>query len=893
MRNRKVIYNLLFILFLDIIAFSSILPLFPSILNYYATKSLKLTFFVLQGDLYEILSNTIKIYCQAIGLPDNERLISVFFGGALGSLFSGLQFISSPWFGAMSDIYGRKWMLLISLAGTFTSYLLWSCASSFGIFMLSRIIGGLSKASTSISIAIVADLFPPEERGKGMAFVGLAFSSGFVIGPTLGAIAAYWNRMKTISVFTPAYFALLITSIEFLWVWIFLKETLPEVKKKKHRNLAFPQFFSYINPASLFVFKPLEERIEQKVHQKIKRTGLVYFLFLFIYSGLEFTLTFFAHERFNFNSMQQGKMFFYIGIIMIIIQGGYVRKIKTEKQKATASKGITVSLISFLAISLAWNVYYFYGGLTLYSLGKVLEIFCNSNSTSACNIASGIVVPCLTTEVSSQVSPTEKGSVLGIFRALGSLARAIGPVCASTVFWLFGDTITYIIGGLLMTVVLLAYIEISLNDQLCNEINFSSRNPRAEWVHWNIISSSQIYEKCDSSDEEFDENHERASIFLNGSIDAKQNHLIEREASEHLINKMYEEPSGCAVTTVVQDALDFTKAGIEAIIEDDVTSRFSAAELTSWNLLTRSSYGYHLLNWKLGLLWGFGLIIRYFVIFPINLTILVIALFILIATGCTITFIRDEQKKRKISRSMSLVCYRILLQACSGVVTFHNRHNSAKPGGICVANHTSPIDALVLACDNCYAFNSLLKLDAHIWFDREEGSDKLLVRNRLREHVQDHSKLPILIFPEGTCINNTSVMMFRKGSFEVGDVIYPVAIKYDARFGDAFWNSSKVSYFEYLMMMMTSWALVCDVWYLPPMVRQDGEDAIAFASRVKKAIAKAGGLVELEWDGQLKRHFVKSEVIDKQRQKYSERIMRVQLDDDVSHMLHCKNSEEY
>ncbi|KRZ70579.1 Glycerol-3-phosphate acyltransferase 4, partial [Trichinella papuae] len=398
-----------------------------------------------------------------------------------------------------------------------------------------------------------------------------------------------------------------------------------------------------------------------------------------------------------------------------------------------------------------------------------------------------------------------------------------------------------------------------------------------QWVHLNIISSSQVYEKCDSSDEEFDENHERASIFLNGSIDAKQNHLIEREASEHLINKMYEEvPSGCAVTTVVEDALDFTKAGIEAIIEDDVTSRFSAAELTSWNLLTRSSYGYHLLNWKLSLLWGFGLIIRYFVIFPINLTILVIALAILIATGCTITFIRDEQ------------------------------HNLAKPGGICVANHTSPIDALVLACDNCYAFvgqrqggflgfiqSCLLKLDAHIWFDREESSDKLLVRNRLREHVQDHSKLPILIFPEGTCINNTSVMMFRKGSFEVGDVIYPVAIKYDARFGDAFWNSSKVSYFEYLMMMMTSWALVCDVWYLPPMVRQDGEDAIAFASRVKKAIAKAGGLVELEWDGQLKRHFVKSEVIDKQRQKYSERIMRVQLDDDVSHMLHCKNSEEY
>ena len=60
--------------------------------------------------------------------------------------------------------------------------------------------------------------------------------------------------------------------------------------------------------------------------------------------------------------------------------------------------------------------------------------------------------------------------------------------------------------------------------------------------------------------------------------------------------------------------------------------------------------------------------------------------------------------------------------------------------------------------------------------------------HRLREHVEDPDKLPILIFPEGTCINNTSVMQFKKGSFEVGGVIYPVAIKYDSKFGDAFWN---------------------------------------------------------------------------------------------------------
>ena len=78
---------------------------------------------------------------------------------------------------------------------------------------------------------------------------------------------------------------------------------------------------------------------------------------------------------------------------------------------------------------------------------------------------------------------------------------------------------------------------------------------------------------------------------------------------------------------------------------------------------------------------------------------------------------------------------------------------------------------------------------------------------RLKEHVDDPTKLPILIFPEGTCINNTSVMQFKKGSFEVGGTIYPVAIKYDPIFGDAFWNSSENGMASYIYLMMTSWAI--------------------------------------------------------------------------------------
>ena len=88
---------------------------------------------------------------------------------------------------------------------------------------------------------------------------------------------------------------------------------------------------------------------------------------------------------------------------------------------------------------------------------------------------------------------------------------------------------------------------------------------------------------------------------------------------------------------------------------------------------------------------------------------------------------------------------------------------------------------------------------------------------------------------------------FKKGSFEVGGTIYPVAIKYDPKFGDAFWNSSKYGMMAYIYMMMTSWAIVCDVWYLPPMKRRDDEDAVVFANRVKAEIARQGGLVDLMW----------------------------------------------
>ncbi|KAH9527296.1 transferase [Dermatophagoides farinae] len=327
------------------------------------------------------------------------------------------------------------------------------------------------------------------------------------------------------------------------------------------------------------------------------------------------------------------------------------------------------------------------------------------------------------------------------------------------------------------------------------------------------------------------------------------------------------------------------KNGIQAIVDDEVTKRFDTEELPSWNLLTRTNKKYTHLSLRLTILWGIGCIIRYFILWPTRIIVTIISvLFLIICTGL-IGCLPDSDFKRTIYCNASLVCFRIISRAFSGIITFHDRHNMAKPGGITVANHTSPIDVAVLACDNCYALvgqkqggflgmlqGALQRASNHIWFDRFEIKDKQLVVKRLNMYINDPKNLPILIFPEGTCINNSAVMMFKKGSFEIANIVYPVAIKYDSRFGDPFWNSSKHGYMYYLMLMMTSWAIVCDVWYLPPMTKKPEESAIDFANRVKSEIAKRGGLVDLQWDGQLKRFNVKDEWREKQREEFSKKI---------------------
>ncbi len=270
-------------------------------------------------------------------------------------------------------------------------------------------------------------------RQKGMALIGIAFSIGFIAGPLIGAAFAVWAKGQTAGgewyVF-PAFVALSLSLLDLAFFAIKFRETLPPEKRLHSLEEALKQAVTYINPLSLFNFESLKKNLKAEEMDNLKTIGRTYFVYLFLYSGLEFTLTFLTHLRFNFNSMDQGKMFLFIGVLMALVQGGYVRRIPPGKEKAMVLRGLLIIVPSFAIIGFAQNKLTLYFGLSLYAL-----------STS-------VVVPCLTTIVSHYGSVSQKGIVMGVYRSLGALGRALGPVFASVLYWLTGPETCYALGGL-------------------------------------------------------------------------------------------------------------------------------------------------------------------------------------------------------------------------------------------------------------------------------------------------------------------------------------------------------------------------------------------------------------------------------------------------------------
>ncbi|XP_017905342.1 PREDICTED: major facilitator superfamily domain-containing protein 10 isoform X2 [Capra hircus] len=392
-------------LLLDLLAFTLLLPLLPGLLESHSRA---------HDPLYGSWQRGVDWFAAAIGMPAEKRYNSVLFGGLIGSVFSLLQFLSAPLTGAVSDCLGRRPGMLLSLAGVATSYAVWAGSKSFAAFLASRVIGGISKGNVSLCTAIVADLGSPSARSKGMAVIGVAFSLGFTLGPTLGAFLP--------SEMVP-WLALLFAISDLLFIWCFLPETLPPEKRAPSITLGFRAAVDLLSPLALLRFSAVARGPDPPTGVRLgslRGLGLVYFLYLLLFSGLEFTLSFLVHQRFQFSRVEQGKMFFFIGLTMATIQGAYARRIRPGREIAAVKRAILLLVPASLFVG--W-------GHTLPILGLGLLLY---------SWAAAVVVPCLSSVVAGYGSPRQKGTVMGTLRSLGALARAVGPVVAASAYWLAG-----------------------------------------------------------------------------------------------------------------------------------------------------------------------------------------------------------------------------------------------------------------------------------------------------------------------------------------------------------------------------------------------------------------------------------------------------------------------
>ena len=165
----------------------------------------------------------------------------------------------------------------------------------------------------------------------------------------------------------------------------------------------------------------------------VNLTNLAYFLFIAAFSGMEFTLTFLAVERLGYTSMDNAYMFIFIGLIIGLVQGGYVRrKAHQVGERKMSFNGLIIIIPGLVLLAFAQATWMLYAGLFFLAVG------------------SAMIIPCLTTLVSFYSPSNMQGQSMGVFRSLGALGRVIGPIYASLVYWRFGSLSAYLIGAVLI-----------------------------------------------------------------------------------------------------------------------------------------------------------------------------------------------------------------------------------------------------------------------------------------------------------------------------------------------------------------------------------------------------------------------------------------------------------
>ncbi|ERN04939.1 glycerol-3-phosphate acyltransferase 3 [Amborella trichopoda] len=332
---------------------------------------------------------------------------------------------------------------------------------------------------------------------------------------------------------------------------------------------------------------------------------------------------------------------------------------------------------------------------------------------------------------------------------------------------------------------------------------------------------------------------------------------------------------------LLHDLLDISPILSEAagaIVDDSFTRCFKSNPPEPW-------------NWNVYLfpLWCLGVLTRYVVLFPLRVVLLFAGWLIFLPSFSLVHFLlrKNDKLRRQLERYLVEFICSVFVASWTGVVKYHGPRPSMRPKQVFVANHTSMIDFIILEQMTAFAVimqkhagwvgllqSTILESLGCIWFNRTEAKDREIVVKKMKEHVEGTDNNPLLVFPEGTCVNNEYTVMFKKTPFELDCTVCPIAIKYNKIFVDAFWNSKKQSFTNHLLRLMTSWAVVCDVWYLEPQTLKPGETPIQFAERVRDIIAVRAGIKKVPWNGYWKHERPNPKHSEQKQQGFAESVLR-------------------
>jgi DHA1 family tetracycline resistance protein-like MFS transporter len=341
--------------------------------------------------------------------------------GLLFAVFSLCQLVAAPALGDLSDRYGRRPILIFSLAGTVVSFVMLALAHSVAMLFAARIVDGLSGGNISTARAYVADVTEPKDRARAYGLIGAAFGLGFILGPALSGV------LSGISYTAPIWAAAGLTVVATVMAWLWLPETV-------HRARAGTG-----NP-----FGYLPDLMQRPAVRKILTIDFFYWL---SFAAFQTTFSLFVARRFGFGAAKTGYFFAAFGILGAVIQGGFIRPVvKRLGDKPTFQLGLGFAMVGLVAAALAHSVALFALALVPLALGI------------------GFGHPTMSSLVSLVSRGDEQGRVQGAASAVESLGRTIGPVWGNASLQQYGESTPYISAAAFLLLTLLLSVGFQVTD---------------------------------------------------------------------------------------------------------------------------------------------------------------------------------------------------------------------------------------------------------------------------------------------------------------------------------------------------------------------------------------------------------------------------------------------